>query len=549
MAQMGDDPTFKFDGKTVSIRPGLSLAAALTEAGIRAFREGPNGAPRGMFCGIGICQDCLVEVDGTPNQRACMTKGRPGLTVCTQASRPQLDAHLQTPPPLITETPDVLIIGGGVGGLSAAIVAAATGAQVLVLDERQVPGGQYYKQRADGRPPLDSQQSDGRTLVEAAAASGARILDGAEVWGAFKGPVVHAKRGDQAIVVRPKALIVACGAYECPRYVPGWDLPGVMTTGAAQTLWRSYGTLPGKRVAVLGNGPLNLQVADELYAGGADVIVVAEAARSLWFNVAPVLAMIRSSPGLTLTGLATTLRLIRRGVPIRYESVVTRIFPKGTDLEFELQSEDGTSRWVADVVCMNYGFQPQNEVLRLLGAEFSYDAGRRQLICQRTAFLETTQKGIFAVGDCCGLGGAPAAREEGRIAGQAAAMAALGKGTKPDCDAQSRLARHRRFQTALWSLFAAKVQDYVDIDADAPVCRCEGLSRYDIDVAASGQGIEIGGIKRATRAGMGRCQGRYCAPVLAPHVAGLLKREVDEHAFFAPRVPIKPTEISAILAA
>ena len=98
-------------------------------------------------------------------------------------------------------------------------------------------------------------------------------------------------------------------------------------------------------------------------------------------------------------------------------------------------------------------------------------------------------------------------------------------------------------------MFAANPQTYEDIDDAAPVCRCEGLCRADIDGPASEPGIELGGLKRATRAGMGRCQGRYCAQVLAPHMARLQGRAIDERAFFAPRVPIKPVEISAILAA
>ena len=71
---MTDTVTFHFDGEEVNTSAGLSLAAALTGAGIRSFREGPKGSKRGMFCGMGVCQECLVEVDGNPNQRACMTK-------------------------------------------------------------------------------------------------------------------------------------------------------------------------------------------------------------------------------------------------------------------------------------------------------------------------------------------------------------------------------------------------------------------------------------------------------------------------------------------
>ena len=81
----------------------------------------------------------------------------------------------------------------------------------------------------------------------------------------------------------PQRLIVASGAYERGVPLPGWTLPGVMTTGAAQTLWRSYRRLAGKRILIAGNGPLNLQVASELAAGGAEIAAVVE--------IAPVSAM------------------------------------------------------------------------------------------------------------------------------------------------------------------------------------------------------------------------------------------------------------------
>src|SRR5205085_10554276 len=78
--------------------------------------------------------------------------------------------------------------------------------------------------------------------------------------------------------IDPHAAIVATGAYESGWPVPGWTLPGVITTGAAQTLWRTARRLPGRRVLIGGNGPLNLQVASELLDGGAEIAVVVEAA-------------------------------------------------------------------------------------------------------------------------------------------------------------------------------------------------------------------------------------------------------------------------------
>jgi pyruvate/2-oxoglutarate dehydrogenase complex dihydrolipoamide dehydrogenase (E3) component len=547
---MADTVGLTFDGRTLRGRAGLSLAACLTEAGIRALREGPGGGSRGIFCGMGVCQDCLVEVDGHPNRRACMTKVEDGMAVRTQTARPKLAAGPQTHSEPLVETPDVLIVGGGAGGLSAAIAAAEVGASVLVLDERRVAGGQYFKQRGDRGTPLDAQQAAGLALHEKALRSSARIIDSAEVWGAFKGPVIYATEADAAVIVRPKTLIVATGAYERPRFVRGWDLPGVMTTGAAQTLWRSYATLPGRRVAIVGNGPLNLQVADELRAGGAEIMLVAEAASAPWTKFGTVAAMLATSPGLTLTGLQTAVRLMRSGTPMRFQALVSTIEQAADGLDVEIRDGAGRlSRWSTDVVCMNYGFHPQNEIMRLLGATFEYDSGRAQLICRRNEDCETTVPGLFAVGDCCGMGGAPAALEEGRIAGRAAAARALGIDAAADHVSVRRLTRHRMFQKALWTLFSAKTQEFEDIDPRAPICRCEGLSRADIEEPVLEPGNGIGGVKRATRAGMGRCQGRYCSHVMAPRMAAALGEPMGERSYFAPRVPIKPVEIAAILAA
>jgi predicted molibdopterin-dependent oxidoreductase YjgC len=69
------------NGQPVPARPGQTVAAALLAAGRRIFRHTPSGAPRGLFCGMGVCFDCLVTIDGLRDQRACMTPARPGMHV------------------------------------------------------------------------------------------------------------------------------------------------------------------------------------------------------------------------------------------------------------------------------------------------------------------------------------------------------------------------------------------------------------------------------------------------------------------------------------
>ncbi|MEU5576431.1 (2Fe-2S)-binding protein [Streptomyces huasconensis] len=77
--------TITFDGRELPVLPGQSIAAALWSAGIFAWRSTRvGGRPRGAFCGIGQCYDCLATVNGRPNRRACLITARPGDAVTTQ---------------------------------------------------------------------------------------------------------------------------------------------------------------------------------------------------------------------------------------------------------------------------------------------------------------------------------------------------------------------------------------------------------------------------------------------------------------------------------
>ncbi len=79
---MSDRLTFTLDGSPITAAAGQSVGAALTDAGIRSWRSTRHGErPRGLFCGIGICFDCLLTVDGRPNQRACLVPVREGMAL------------------------------------------------------------------------------------------------------------------------------------------------------------------------------------------------------------------------------------------------------------------------------------------------------------------------------------------------------------------------------------------------------------------------------------------------------------------------------------
>ncbi len=538
--------------RDVPLQPGQSLAAALTEAGIYALRQTRREGPgRGIFCGMGVCQDCLVVVDGEPNQRACMTRARAGQTVAWQpypapAIDAPADAGSEMPP---VETCDLLILGGGAAGLSAAIAAGRCGLDVLLLDERTAAGGQYYKQPAPGlvATPLDAQALEGAALVAAAESSGARILRGAEAWGAFAADRIAIFDGKRTRMIAPAALIVATGAQEAGLPLPGWTLPGVTTVGAAQTLWRSYRVTPGRRVLVSGHGPLNLQVAGELAAAGCDVVAVAEVAHMT--DVGAGFAMLHADPALALRGLALLAQLRRHGIPLLRGAHLTAVVQHEGALRATVQTTRGNRMFEVDAVLMGYGFLPANDVLRALGASHDHDALRGHLVTRRDADGMTSVDGVYAVGDCAGVGGAHAAREDGIIAACAVARR-LGRAVPPDmlAAARARLIRHHRFQAALWRLFAAQRPGIALADDTTLICRCEEVTKAEI-VAVLADGVpSIGEVKRRTRCGMGRCQGRYCAPVLATWLAQVQGRPLDGQAMFAPQAPIKPIAIADIVA-
>lgn len=78
-------PTFHLDGRPVAFVPGQTVGAALVAAGRSSWRTTRGGGrPRGIFCGIGVCYDCLLRVGDVPNQRACQVLATEGLEAHTQ---------------------------------------------------------------------------------------------------------------------------------------------------------------------------------------------------------------------------------------------------------------------------------------------------------------------------------------------------------------------------------------------------------------------------------------------------------------------------------
>ncbi len=551
-----------FEGHAIEARRNETIAAALSAAGILDWRLTRSGARRGLFCGMGVCQDCLIAIDGCA-QRACMTRIDRPMEVRRQAYEASSASPASLGPAIESGeavlAPQVLVIGGGAAGLAAATAAARSSAEVVLVDERPALGGQFYKQLA-ASPDLpasrfaDQQMTVGKLRITRTRQAGVTVLEGHEVVGAFEPVAILVAGLGGARLIMPQRLIVATGAFERARPVPGWTLPGVMTTGAVQTLLRSYRVIPGRRVLVAGNGPLNLQVALELVRAGAAVAAVAEAARAPAVGaLGAVGQMLAGSVALVARGAAIIAELRVRGIPVLHGTVLDRIEPYADGLRIGLASLGAPQRkstWEADIVAMGYGFTPANEVLRLLGCRHHLDPVHGALVSEVDEQGETSVAGVFAAGDCTGLGGAHAAEVSGTLAGMAAARS-LGLAIASELDGSEgrlrrALRRHRTFQSGLWRLFAPAGDLWARPEQATLACRCEEVSFGTIAAAVAGGAAAAGSVKRQTRSGMGACQGRYCGRFVGESLANGAGALAGADAGWAPRPPIKPMRIGAL---
>ncbi|WP_433579413.1 FAD-dependent oxidoreductase [Nocardia brasiliensis] len=424
-------------------------------------------------------------------------------------------------------TKHVVVIGGGPAGTAAAAAALRSGATVTLIDANETLGGQYNRRipAAYGvRNPLRighgyvAAQRLGWQLSEHPRCE---YLSWAAVYQIERAPhggcpIVRLWQGIEGErrthrEIRGDALILATGAYDrvCP--FPGWDLPGVYTAGAAQTLAKTQRLLVGKSVLLTGTGPFLLPVAQSLVTGGAQVQAILEA------NPASRIArewltrpwQLRHSAGKAAELIEYAAAGVRHRVPLRTAHAVVAVAGAGRAEEATIARLDenwapipGTHRTVpVDAVAVSHGFTPQHELAVAAGAALTADGFVR--VDEQQC---TSADSVWAAGELTGIGGAQVAAIEGTVAGLAAASAPLGRGLR---------ARHRTAGQFVARLAAAHpIRPGVLTWAlpDTVCCRCEGTTHAELTAAwtrSTGGGYRPA--KLATRAGLGPCQGRMCA--------------------------------------
>ncbi len=358
--------------------------------------------------------------------------------------------------------PDVLIVGGGLAGLSAAGAAARAGASTIVLADR-VSRGVDPRSCLDKRDPA----SDGPTasdLMADAASAGAVIRFDTSVWGCFSDLTMTVTDPFSTFSLNPKRVVVATGAHDLPLHFSGSSLQGITTASKVLQEPLDARSQPGRRHALLGLPEEVEMIGTVIRRAGGEIVA-------------------RATPG----------------DDVRAEGV--------SSVEAFWIAE---SRHPCEVIVVAVR-QAANELARMAGCRASYHPYDGGFVPILDAHRQGTVTGIFVAGDAAGPCAQEVAIAEGRLAGLAAATS-IGIGDLREVD----LARIKLTALAPSRLVASScdVATARLVDHAAIICRCENVGAYQIREAISYGARSINDVKRRTCAGMGHCQGVECmAPI------------------------------------
>jgi len=454
----------------------------------------------------------------------------------------------------------LVVVGAGPAGLAAAIAAAEAGVRPLVIDENPRIGGQIYRQPPPSRTsrhqtPLTPAAQRGAELLRRFASLDDRItlLIDTAVWGLFPPRRLALQAKDGWDLIEADQLILAPGAFEYVPPFPGWTLPGVLTPGGAQQMAKIMHVRPGQRILVAGTGPFLLVVAEQLRRAGSEVVGIVEAAGTAAFLTA--LPRLLRHLGLLREGLGYLYRLRRARIPILRGHVVVEARGETELREVVVAPCDGDwnpdrsrARSLAvDTLCVGYGFIPRTQLAQSAGCRLRFADELGGWIPEVDESLATSVPGVYVAGDGGGVGGALVAEAEGTLAGLAAAhrlgrldVGQFARARKP---IDRRLRRLRRFRAGLDALSRVRPGLSALATPETIVCRCEEISRAELETGLTFGGTDIRTLKVMTRLGMGPCQGCMCWPAAARWIAARTGQSPADIGPISVRPPLMPISV------
>jgi hypothetical protein len=324
----------------------------------------------------------------------------------------------------------------------------------------------------------------------------------------------------------------------------GWTLPGIFSLGGAQALLKDQGCLIGRNPVFCGSSPLLYLAACQYLRMNGKVAAVIDTTR-FSAKVRAIPNML-AAPGTFVGGLGHMARLRARGVPVLHGATIEGFEGEDRVAAVLVRKADGSRQRIAcDAAAVGHGLKPETQLAELAGCALRFDPVHRTYVpvCDLDG---RARKGIYIAGDGGMIGGVTAARISGTLAGVAAlsdlGMASPSVEVKPN---RRALARLRRFQSGLATAFRWPGEEAASLDDSVILCRCENITVGEVRTILELPvvGSEANRIKAASRCGMGRCQGRFCGPVLGELSAAGSDRSDSEPSRLRAQAPVKPLPI------
>ena len=444
----------------------------------------------------------------------------------------------------------VAIIGAGPAGMAAACTTTKAGLHTIVIDDQTDSGGQVYRNLKANHSLSPAYLGDsyyaGTKLSNDFAACGANYLTDCTVWQITNSHEIALVSRGKAELITADYIIIATGAIERAMPVKGWTLPGVMSVGGAQTLLKQA-ALGADEAVFVGSGPLlYLTVWQYIKAGLSVRAVLDTTGRSQWLSALPFAPLAFLQPDMLAMG-QKWLREIRQKV-----DVITNV--EGVEIAGRSQVE-GLSYTTssgeridlpAKHVFLHQGVIPNINLSMATGLEHRWDQKAHYWTPVTDATGKSSDEQIYIAGDGNGVGGAKAAA----ITGQLSASAIVARYGKPRLMAQLYYKlRHLHFLSIrpfLDRLYLPEVQFRIPQNDETIICRCEAVTKADINAALGSGATGPNQLKAFSRAGMGRCQGRTCGLMVQEMIADHTGQSMAAIGYYRLRPPVKPITLAEL---
>lgn len=338
---------------------------------------------------------------------------------------------------------DILVVGGGPAGLSAAITAARGRAEVILIERDDMLGGQLVKQTHRFFGSKDEYAGTrginiARELREEVKKSeNITVMLDATAQGYYEDGILGVSHENKFKKIDASKIIAATGASEKMLTFANNDLPGIYGAGAVQTLMNVYGVLPGKKVLMVGAGNIGLIVSYQLLQAGVDVIGIVEAAPEIGGYLVHA-SKVRRSGVPIYTGYTIKKAIGKESVE---KAIICELDDNwkevpGTEIELEV-----------DTICLAIGLKPLTDILIQAGCEMAYVPQLGGDVAVRDENLKTSCAKFYVAGDSGGIEEATAAMLEGELAALSALIESgfnKGENIEKRSEVRDKLAELRR---------------------------------------------------------------------------------------------------------